>query len=329
MPLGGGNPRPPAADPAHTDGVAGNEQERELLARLRDMYPTGTELDPGCVVEGIREGRREAVLTLRCGRDPRTYGIPIPLGDTKRDFYFPETPVSSVDEWLESVRLGMSILVGTGLHYRARRKLVGDYIELREAGGWRDDPRFFLDVVDPDEPQSWDRVALVAEASLDPAAAIASRDEGRLIGWVTAYEENPTTNPYVGHAVVSWTGDDTADLEHVEVTPGTPVTVLLGLVRRGAHLAGAAGALTVTTSLEAPELDLVGFRPADGRRAVDTGFLDEDPDGAAALLRNVLGSGDPPGTPRENPGGGSRHESRSGRWWPLSRRGQADAPPLV
>jgi len=291
------------------------------------MYPPGSQLEPGCVVDGVREGRREAVLTMRCGRDPRTYGIPIPLDDPARDFYYPDEPVPSIDEWLESVRLGMSIHVGTGLLSRARRTLVGDYIELREEGGWQYDPRFYLDVVEPDEPQSWDRVPLLAEAGLDPAPAIAGRDEGRLIGWVTAYEEDSATNPYAGHAVVSWTGDGTAELEHVEVTPGAPITVLVGLVRRGAHVAGAAGALSVTTRLDAPELDLVGFRYADGRRAVDTGFLDEDPDGGAALL------GDAPGSAAAQPAatdpGGRPHQSRSVRWWPRSRRGHADAPPAV
>jgi hypothetical protein len=301
--------------------VGSDDREQELLGLLREMYPPGSELEPGCVVDDIRAGRREAVLTMRCGRDPRTYGIPIPLGDPTRDFYYPENRLSSIDEWLESVRLGMSIHVGTGLHARARRTLVDDYIELREENGWQYDPRFYLDVVEPDEPQSWDRVPLLAEAGLDPAPAIASRDAGRLIGWVTAYEDGAATNPYAGHAVVTWTGDDTGDLEHVEVTPRAPVTVLVGLVRRGAHFAGASGALSVTTRLEAPELDLVGFRYADGRRAVDTGFLDEDPEGAAALLRDVLGS--------TGPGGQPRQESRSGRWWSRSRRGQAEAPPAV
>src|SRR5687768_6435871 len=153
------------------------------------MYPPGTKLEPGCVVDEVRGGAGEAVLILRCGRDPRAYGIPIPLGDTSREFYYTENPVASVDEWLESVRIGMSIHVGTGLHARARRSLVGDYIELREADGWQYDDRFYLDVVDPDEPQSWDRIQLVAAAGLDPGPAIASRDEGRLLCWVTAFEE--------------------------------------------------------------------------------------------------------------------------------------------
>ena len=288
------------------------------------MYPTGTKLEPGCVVDEVRGAPGEAVLTFRCGRDPRTYGIPIPLADTDREFYFTDNPVASIEEWLESVRIGMSIHVGTGLQTRGRRTLVGDYIELRETDGWEYDPRFYLDVVEPDEPQSWDRVELLAQAGLDAAPAIASRDEGRLIGWVTAYEDDSEGNPYAGHAVVSWTGDDTADLEHVEVAPGSPVTLVVGLARRGAHLAGRAGALSVTTSLDTPELDLVGFRhSADGRRAVDTSFLDEDPSGAAALLRDVL---TPAGTVETPRGTGGRHQDSSGRWWGRSRRGPAEAP---
>ena len=288
------------------------------------MYPTGTKLEPGCVVEDVRSRPGEAVLTFTCGRDPRTYGIPIPLAATDREFYFTDNPVGSIEEWLESVRVGMSIHLGTGLHTRGRRTLVGDYIELRETDGWEYDPRFYLDVVEPDEPQSWDRVELLAQAGLDAAPAIASRDEGRLIGWVTAYEDDSEGNPYAGHAVVSWTGDDTAHLEHVEVGPGTPVTLVVGLARRAAHLAGRAGALSVTTSLDTPELDLVGFRyAADGRRVVDTSFLDEDPSGAAALLAGVLAPAGQAEAPRDT---GGRHQESSGRWWARSRRGSAEAP---
>lgn len=290
------------------------------------MYPAGKTLEPECVVVGVHAARGEAVLKLRCGRDPRTYGIPIPLGDTSREFYYPENRVSSVEEWLESVRLGMSIHVGTGLHSRARRTLVDDYIELREADGWEYDPRFYLDVVEPDEPQSWDRLPIVGHAGLDTAPAIASRDEGRLICWVTAYEDDSRGNPYAGHAVVSWTGDDTAHLEHLEVGNGVPITVVVGLARRGAHFAGGAGALSVTTALDTPELDLVGFRSAaDGRRVVDTSFLDEDPAGAAALLREVL-AGEDPQQNAGDAGGRRRPDVRSGRWWPRPRRGAADAP---
>jgi hypothetical protein len=290
------------------------------------MYPPGTKLEPGCVVDEVRGGAGEAVLILRCGRDPRAYGIPIPLGDTSREIYYTENPVASVDEWLESVRIGMSIHVGTGLHARARRTLVGDYIELREADGWQYDDRFYLDVVDPDEPQSWDRIQLVVAAGLDPGPAIASRDEGRLLCWVTAFEEDSQANPYAGHAVVSWSGEDSADLEHVEVRPGAPVTVLVGLARRGAHVAGAAGATSVTIGLDAPELDLVGFRyAADGRRVVDTSFLDEDPAGAAALLRDVLTAAAEPSKPH-GAGAGRRQDTTSGHWWTRSRRGPAQAP---
>jgi hypothetical protein len=288
------------------------------------MYPSGTRLQPGCVVEDVRGGHSEAVLTLRCGRDPRTYGIPVPLGNTSRDFYDSANPVGSVEEWLESVRIGLSIQIGTGLHSRARRTLVNGYIELREADGWKYDPRFYLDIVEPAESQSWDRVSLVREAGFDPAPALASRDEGRLIAWVTAYDDEAPTNPYAGHAVVSWTGDETADLEHVEVRPESPATLLVGLARRGAHFAGGAGALSVTTGLDTPELDLVGFKHVpDGRRAVDTGFLDEDPVGAAALLDDVLAAAGEPGP--DETGERRRQDAPAGRWWSLSRRAAGNA----
>ena len=60
-----------------------NEQEQELLARLREMYPPGTELEPGCVVDGVRDGRPHTVPVdgiwqdggLYFGGDPKTVHI--------------------------------------------------------------------------------------------------------------------------------------------------------------------------------------------------------------------------------------------------------------
>ena len=230
----------------------------------------------------------EAVLMLRWEQDPRLYGIPIALDETGRDFYYGD-PVTSTDEWLHSVDLGIEIHLGTGFRARARRTQVDDYIELRAQGGWPEDDRFFLDVVDPGDDESWLRVPSVTEAGLDPGTAIASREAGRLIGWVTAYENNATGHPYVGQAVVSWSGHTTASLDCVEVTAGVPVTVAVDLASSAAHIAGDAGALHVTTDLGLEEFELAGFRyDGDGVRSVDTSFLDEDPAGARALLQEVL-----------------------------------------
>jgi hypothetical protein len=126
---------------------------------------------------------------------------------------------------------------------------------------------------------------------------------------------------------VSWTGERTAHLEHVEVADGAPVTVVVDLAHLAAHAAGAAGALSVTTDLDAPELAVAGFsvRPG-GRREVDTSFLDEDPAGAARLLESVLTAGERWGKDRDAAG---RYlpETRAGRLWHRLKHGPSGAQP--
>jgi hypothetical protein len=63
----------------------------------------------------------------------------------------------------------------------------------------------------------------------DASPAVAARDSGRLIGWVTGYENNSAGEPYIGHAVVSRNGAKEATLELVETTDGVPVTAMVDL----------------------------------------------------------------------------------------------------
>lgn len=301
--------------------------EPELRERLRGMYPPGTRLGDDCAVVEVRDAPGEVVLLVRWQRDPRLYGIPIPLGDISRDFYYTDYPVASAAEWLDSVGLGLMIQMDTGFRAGARRTAVDDYLELRADGGWPVDERFYYDVVEPTDPYSWERVPFVAAAGLDPTAAVASRGTGRLIAWVTGYENNSTGEPYVAQAVVSWTGETTAHLEHVEVADGVPVTLVVDLAHLASHAAASAGALSVTTDLDAPELAVVGFRVGlGGRREVDTSFLKEDPAGAARLLESALTTGERWGQDRDAAG---RYlpQTRGGRLWHRLRHGPSGAQP--
>lgn len=302
------------------------EDEQGLRDRLRHMFRPGASLGADCAVIEVRDAPGEVVLLVRWRRDPHLYGIPIPLGDTSRDFYYTGYPVTSIEEWLDSVSLGLTIHLDTGFRTSARRTAVDDYIELRADGGWPFDERFCYDVVDPADPYSWERVPFVTAAGLDPGAAVASRDSGRLIGWVTGYENNSTGEPYVGHAVVSWTGDTTAHLEHVELAGGVPVTVLVDLAHLAAHTAGAAGAMTVTTDLHQDELAVAGFRAGpSGERVVESSFLSEDPAAAARLLAAALTVPDRWGQNRDAAG---RYlpDTRVGRWWHRLKHGPTGAP---
>lgn len=291
------------------------------------MFAPGARVgDDGTIVE-VRDVPGEVVLLVRWKRDPRLYGIPIALSDTDREFYYTDFPVASTEEWLDSVGLGVEILLDTGFRETARRSSVEDYIELRADGGWPVDERFYYDVVDPSEDISWERVPYVAAAGLDPGPAVAAREAGTLIGWVTGYENNATGEPYVGHAVVSWSGDSAARLEHLEVSNGVPVTVSVDLAHLAAHAAAATGVLQVATRIELDELSLVGFRPGpEGQRVLDTSFLGADPDAAARLFALSLTRGGRWGQDRDVAG---RYlpPSRPARWWHRLRNGVSGAPP--
>lgn len=261
---------------------------------------------------------------FRWDRDPRLFGVPVPLTDITRRLDW-DQPAADLDDWIESVDLWLLEDVENGFVHRARRHQVGHYIELREPG-WPDDRRFYLDAVAPGDGDSWLRVPFMAEAGLDPAPAVALRDTGRLISWVTA-SENSTGGPYVGHACVTWVDETTAFLEAMQISDGVPSTVPVDLASLAAHLAAAAGALKVVTALELDRLELIGFRHTpEGTWVVDTSFLDEDPDGARALLEQSLESPGRWGQDRDLAG---RHipPGRLGRWMHRLRHGRTGSRP--
>jgi hypothetical protein len=305
------------------------EEKRHLRNGLHEMFVPGGSLEHGCAIVEVRDSPTAVVLLVRWDRDPRLYGIPIDIEDISRDFYYTDFPVDSAQEWLESVDVGLTVHLGTGFRGSARRTAVEDYIELRAEGGWPVDERFHFGVVEPADPHGWLRVPFVKRSGLDPTPAVASLDSGRLIAWVVCFENNSTGSPYVGQAVVSWTGDSVAALEDVEVAAGVPVTVVVDLAQLGAHVAGDAGALSVVTDLEVAELEVAGFLAGEaGRRVVDTSFLDEDPVGAARLLHEAMAVPSQWGQDRDAAG---RYlpGSRPSRWWHRLKHGPDGAPPHV
>ena len=101
------------------------------------------------------------------------------------------------------------------------------------------------------------------------------------------------------------------------------------LASLAAHIAATAGALKVVTALELAGLELLGFRHTpEGTRVVDTSFLDEDPDGARALLEQSLESPGRWGQDRDLAG---RHipPGRLGRWLHRLRYGRTGSRPRM
>lgn len=294
-------------------------RHRQLVGRLRELYPPGASLTsgvpangPGCTAVEVRKTADQAVLIARFDRDPRLYGIPIPLTDTRHDYLYADHPVADDEEWLESVGVGLLVQLDTGLRARARRRVVGDYIELRDEGGWPADERFCLQQIAPEAEAGAE--SGLREVGLDPEPAVRCRAEGRLAAWLFACENNSAGQPDVGHVVVSRTGDSTAALEHLEITAGVPATVRLDLAYFAAHTAAAQGACAVHTGIADPDLHLVGFRGAGTwARVLDTSFLDADPDGARVLLAESLRS----------PSRWGQDRDRAGRYLPRTRLGRA------
>lgn len=259
----------------------------------------------------IRRSGDEAVLMFRWRPHRQLFGVPVALTHTDRRMDW-DQPAVDLDDWVESVALWLMEDVENGFLYRARRRLVDDYLELR-GPDWPSDPRFYVDVVDPSDQDSWLRTDFVARDGLDPRPSVARREAGDLVAWCTAYEDNSTGSPYVGQATVVRETPTVARLDHLELTDDAPATLVLDIVRTATHAAADAGATTVVTSLALEHLDVAGFRPGpDGRLTVDTRFIDEDPDAAEALLRDALAQ----------PGSWGRDRDRAGRVLPATWLGR-------
>lgn len=218
-----------------------------LADQLRAMFPPGRRVgEPACTVVEVRAGLDEVVLLVRWNRGPHLYGIPISLTDTSHEFYYTDYEVSSDDEWLDSVDVGLMVMMGTGHRATAKRSQVADYIELRSTDGWPVDERFCLQEGECECNLLAERLR---EAGLDPSLALERRAQKRLLVWLLTYENNATGGPWVGQSVVTRIGPTEAELEQVETAPGVPATVGLDLAYFASQFAAARGALTVTTSL--------------------------------------------------------------------------------
>jgi hypothetical protein len=199
------------------------------------------------------------------------------------------------------------------MHWRAARRRVHDYIELRYPG-WPSDDRFAIDAVAPDDVEAWLRTDFVARDGLDPTEALQRREAGNLVTWVTAYENNSTGSPYVGQATVVDDGLHVGHLDTLDVVDNVPAVLVLEIARVAAHAAAERGCGSVWTDLDLDHVGLAGFRrdPVHRRLSVDTSFLDEDPRGARDLLLADLAE----------PGRWGDDRDRANRYLPGTRLGR-------
>lgn len=280
--------------------------------------------------EGLVEIRRsgdEAVLMFRWRPYPYLFGVPVSLTQTDRRLDW-DRPAADLDEWVDSVDLWRMETLENGWTLQGRRSQVADYIELR-GPAWPYDDRFFVDVVDPTDEHGWLRTDFISADGINPQPAIERRRAGTLVAWVTSCENNSTGSPYVGAATVVRVDDRTARLDSIEVIDQAPITLALDVVRVATHAAADTGAQTVVTSLDLDHLDILGFKATGtGELAVDTHFLDEDPEAYAVVLARALASPGRWGSDRDSAG---RYlpNNRVGRLLHRLRHGSSGRPPRI
>jgi hypothetical protein len=262
--------------------------------------------------------------------EDRLFGVPVSLTRIDRRLDW-DRPARDLEEWLESVDLWLMEDVENGYRYRARRRAVDDYIELRQPN-WPMDDRFCLQVNERIE-QDWTLLDGLTEG-LEAPDAFAAQDQGTLLAWTFATENNSTGPFLVGHSTITWDGPDVARLVDLSVRDDTvPATVAVDLVRHATHAAAEAGVRVVVSDIDLPRWhpdlpDITGFRSGSWGITVDTDFLAEDAELASGLLQRALADPDRWGGDRDRAG---RYlpDSRIGRILHRLRHGDSGTPPRM
>ena len=236
---------------------------------IREYFARPFQVDEATWVHGVRIQGDEAIVLVRIVRNPWTFGIPLSLADTSHGPYRRHEPTPTLDRWLADVALWLM----AGMSHSGERIQRDEYIEVRPRY-WPNDERF--------------------------GCLVAS--DGRSVTGVTA-SEACSGGLVVGQATTSWKSPGVARLLELEVLRGVPRTVVLQLAWAACHSVADYGAREIRTSIVEPELALLGFSEDQGsERVVATSFVNQDFDGASALLRRVLRRPEVWGVPRDQAG---------------------------
>ncbi|GAB3598261.1 hypothetical protein GCM10027586_00170 [Kineococcus gypseus] len=232
-------------------------------------------------------GLEHVVVVLRWRQDPHRYAIAVPLvpgpaGPPPPGVHEPSS-VYSLQSWAEEVVLWLMEELDTGLVRRAGRSTVGELTFLST------DTAFGTAAVDV-MPHGYHLGPLylgpgggdgehLARAGLDVATARHLLSQGRLLTWLHAYVNNARGEPYVGHAVVarpprhgSGREPGPARLAVLQLVPGTPGTVAAALTYHAVHEAVEAGAQRITSTVDDPALEQVGFHRTGGAAEVSVSW---------------------------------------------------------
>ncbi|MFI9590512.1 hypothetical protein [Nonomuraea sp. NPDC052265] len=229
-------------------------------------------------------------------RDPNTYAIKVefPRGAASpwTGGSYTGLPVTSPDGWAVDFAFRLRLELDTGLVRRSGRTIRDGYVLLDvhdDTDVWPAGffiSRVYLNALElsasPDDlervhsilgslpasvsPPLSEAGAWLARAGMDVTIPKQLIAEARLACWLQAYVDNARGEPFVGQAAASWEDKrrTIARLDLVHIQPGVPSGVRDALVRLVVCEVAEAGALRVVTAVDDPELQGLGFRPANG-----------------------------------------------------------------
>jgi hypothetical protein len=220
-------------------------------------------------------------------KDPHLFGIPLNWENTPHGFFYTDDWVLSEAEWIDSVDIGLQVLLDTGFPAWARRTKVDDYIELTLAEDLPETP--FDEAQLDDQPA---HVEWLAARGADMSVGKRCKNANTLLAWMKTSSSLFDKDP-IGQVVIArGSTQDHGEIVLLDLDPDAATTAKVRLVRIASHLAAWEGAATISTLDTTRELDILGFRSRpDGERILDTAFLDLDLAAYYALVESDISAG--------------------------------------
>jgi len=179
---------------------------------------------------------------------------------------------ATVGEWADEAVV--DFVWGANLPLMAsRRTWNGHAVEITAVGAR--DPRYDGGhLPGTATPSVWREFAQHADPKVPPPVVERWRTAGTLISWHWVSVNHDRVLPVYGHGAARWVADGVASIDFLELSPGLPETFGLLTVADAAYRAAAEGAHSIVCTIDAPGIELLGFRRRDGRLTIDNRFLE-------------------------------------------------------
>jgi hypothetical protein len=189
---------------------------------------------------------------------------------------------ATLEHWVQEAVVNFACAAALPL-MSSHRTWNGDSIELTEAEAI--DRRYVGGYLrGTARPEQWREITQYADPRVPPPTVEQWKADGSLISWHYVTLEHNRVLPVYGHGAVRWVADGVASFDYLELSPGLPETFGLMTIADAVHRAAAEGAHTITSSLEVPGLELLGFRDGTSSLKIDNRFLDIDYDGLMSFV---------------------------------------------